>query len=117
MHDAVCLANWINVLPSLDIEATEKIFEEYQQERQPIAIENFKKSQVYATGSAKVSRVVVLFFERSVRSMGSLSYLQLPNKTFSFSLPVVLLVDCHGSSDAFYSKKDASLVMVDHLER
>lgn len=54
MHDAICLANWINVLPSLDTTALEKIFEEYQHERQPVAVENFKKSQVYATGSAKV---------------------------------------------------------------
>ncbi|GJJ71455.1 hypothetical protein EMPS_03805 [Entomortierella parvispora] len=65
MHDAICLANWINVLPSLDIAALETIFEEYQRERQPVAVENFKKSQVYATGSAKtILGAVMRFIQR-----------------------------------------------------
>jgi hypothetical protein len=55
MQDAVCLANWINVLPSLDTPAVEKIFDEYYQERYPVAIQNFNKSRAYASSNAKVS--------------------------------------------------------------
>ncbi|KAG0043825.1 hypothetical protein BGZ83_011002 [Gryganskiella cystojenkinii] len=54
IHDAICLANWINILPAkTEVEDTERIFEEYFQERYPVAVEQFKKSQYYAATSAK----------------------------------------------------------------
>lgn len=56
MQDAICLANWINVLPSSkDIKATQEIFEEYYQERHAVALEAHKKSKLYAATTAKVS--------------------------------------------------------------
>ena len=46
IRDAVCLANWINVLPAKPgVEAIEEVFQEYYNERLPVAIEQFKKSQ------------------------------------------------------------------------
>ncbi|KAI1321058.1 hypothetical protein EDD11_008639 [Mortierella claussenii] len=41
MHDAVALANWISVLDSTTVEATEKIFKEYKAERHPAAVSAF----------------------------------------------------------------------------
>lgn len=57
MQDAVCLANWINVLSSTeDVAAIENIFREYHLERYPVAIEGFKKGRYYASTSAKVNQ-------------------------------------------------------------
>ncbi|KAG0047058.1 hypothetical protein BGZ83_007801 [Gryganskiella cystojenkinii] len=53
MHDAVCLANWINVLPSLDVAATEKIFQEYYLERYPVAVSNYESSRLFASSQLK----------------------------------------------------------------
>ncbi|GJJ71680.1 hypothetical protein EMPS_04030 [Entomortierella parvispora] len=66
IHDAVCLANWINVLPAKPgVEAIERVFHEYYNERLPIAIEQFRKSQYYAMTSSKtMTAAVVRFVQR-----------------------------------------------------
>jgi len=56
MHDAICLANWINVLPSVDTTSTEKIFREYYIERFPVAVDTYKTSRLFATFNAKVKK-------------------------------------------------------------
>ncbi|KAG0042165.1 hypothetical protein BGZ83_000829, partial [Gryganskiella cystojenkinii] len=53
MHDAICLANWINVLSSASLQDTEIILREYHEERYPIAVGAFKKSQLFATINEK----------------------------------------------------------------
>ena len=53
MHDAICLANWIYVLPSLSVDDLEGIFEKYQQERYPHAMEAFRSSRMLARGLEK----------------------------------------------------------------
>ncbi|KAG0050216.1 hypothetical protein BGZ83_005018 [Gryganskiella cystojenkinii] len=53
MQDAVCLANWINVLPSTDEKELETMFKDYVQERYPVALEVFHKSQLYAAACSK----------------------------------------------------------------
>ncbi|KAI1321060.1 hypothetical protein EDD11_008641 [Mortierella claussenii] len=45
IHDAVCLANWISVLKSTEIEEAEKIFKEYRAERYPAAMASFASGQ------------------------------------------------------------------------
>ncbi|KAG0204434.1 hypothetical protein BGX28_003616 [Mortierella sp. GBA30] len=48
MHDALCLANWINILPGKPTkEDTERIFKEYRAERLPVAQENYRASQFF----------------------------------------------------------------------
>ncbi|KAG0042623.1 hypothetical protein BGZ83_000243 [Gryganskiella cystojenkinii] len=64
MHDALCLANWINVLSSTELAATDKIFQEYYLERYPIAIEAFKKSRLFSTINAKNATGTVARFVR-----------------------------------------------------
>ncbi|KAF9277909.1 hypothetical protein BGZ68_008911 [Mortierella alpina] len=55
MHDALCLANWINILPgSPTKEETERVFKEYKAERLPVAQENFRASQFFSKLNAKV---------------------------------------------------------------
>ena len=54
MQDALCLANWINVLPKNTIEATENIFKEYYQERHPIVMDANRSSQLFAARAEKV---------------------------------------------------------------
>lgn len=54
MHDAVSLANWINVLPSLDVLAVEKIFNEYYLERYPAAINAYEGTQMFSISNQKV---------------------------------------------------------------
>ncbi|GJJ72578.1 hypothetical protein EMPS_04936 [Entomortierella parvispora] len=53
MQDALCLANWINVLPSLDERSIENTFQEYYLERYPVAIQFFETSQMLATTHRK----------------------------------------------------------------
>ena len=54
MHDAICLANWINVLPSLDVPVLGKTFQEYYLEQYPHALENYERSRLFASSNAKV---------------------------------------------------------------
>ncbi|KAG0204436.1 hypothetical protein BGX28_003618 [Mortierella sp. GBA30] len=53
IHDAVCLANWINVLQSTSLEDMEKVFKEYQSERLPAVKADFTFGQRMAHVSAK----------------------------------------------------------------
>ncbi|KAG0352942.1 hypothetical protein BG005_007691 [Podila minutissima] len=47
MQDAITLANWFNVMPpTVTVADFEKVFEEYQQERYPLAIKAFEASQL-----------------------------------------------------------------------
>ncbi|GJJ72577.1 salicylate hydroxylase [Entomortierella parvispora] len=65
MQDALCLANWINVLPSLDERAVENIFQEYYMERYPVAIEYYEKSQMLAaTNKKNLKGALVRFIRR-----------------------------------------------------
>jgi len=57
MHDALCLANWINVLGSTSVKDTEDILREFQEERYPIAVGAFKKSQLFVTINQKVNTI------------------------------------------------------------
>jgi len=54
VQDALCLANWINVLPSNLIEDTEKIFKEYQSERYAVVMDAYRSSQLFAANGEKV---------------------------------------------------------------
>ena len=54
MQDALCLANWINVLPENTIKATDNIFKEYYNERYPIIMEANRSSQLFAARGEKV---------------------------------------------------------------
>ncbi|KAG0055385.1 hypothetical protein BGZ83_008777 [Gryganskiella cystojenkinii] len=60
MQDALCLANWINVLPENTTEATENIFEEYYKERYPVVMEANRSSQLFAARSEKSIRGAVV---------------------------------------------------------
>ena len=53
MHDAICLANWMNVLPSLSVQDLEGIFEQYRKERYPHAMEAFRSSRMLAKCAEK----------------------------------------------------------------
>ncbi|KAG0044809.1 hypothetical protein BGZ83_009915 [Gryganskiella cystojenkinii] len=64
IHDAICLANWINVLPSLDIAATEKIFQEYYQERYPVAVDAYETSRLLSASNAKNFKGLIARFIR-----------------------------------------------------
>ncbi|GJJ75047.1 hypothetical protein EMPS_07405 [Entomortierella parvispora] len=48
IHDALCLANWLNVLPSLSVKDIESSFKEYYQERYPYVLEAYKASAMRA---------------------------------------------------------------------
>ncbi|KAF9901574.1 hypothetical protein EC991_005996 [Linnemannia zychae] len=48
MHDAICLANLIYAMPATTAEEVTRVFEEYQKERHPDAIDSFKESQFMA---------------------------------------------------------------------
>ncbi|KAG0055386.1 hypothetical protein BGZ83_008778 [Gryganskiella cystojenkinii] len=49
IQDAVCLANWLNVLPENTSAAAEKIFDEYRQERFPIIMDAYRSSRLFAS--------------------------------------------------------------------
>lgn len=92
IHDAVCLANWINVLPSLDIKETEKIFQEYYLERYPIAVANYEASRLMEASNGKVGSIL-LFFERereraSYGSYGSYHRFSTPKRASFANLPI-----------------------------
>ncbi|KAG0334034.1 hypothetical protein BG000_008694 [Podila horticola] len=46
MHDAVCLANWINTLQTKKLPDLRRVFKEYYTERYPIAKDTFERSQM-----------------------------------------------------------------------
>ncbi|GJJ67788.1 hypothetical protein EMPS_00134 [Entomortierella parvispora] len=50
IHDAICLANWINVLPSLAVKDLESTFQEYYNERYPLAKVAYRASAALAKG-------------------------------------------------------------------
>jgi len=54
MQDAVCLANWINVLPSLDEQTIENTLQEYYVERYSIAQQYYETSQMLGASNKKV---------------------------------------------------------------
>ncbi|KAG9319573.1 hypothetical protein KVV02_001758 [Mortierella alpina] len=53
IQDAICLANWINVIPSTSLEDMEKMFKEYQSERLPSVKADFAFGQRMAHVSAR----------------------------------------------------------------
>lgn len=59
MHDALCLANWINVLPSLDERTVENTFQEYYLERYRVALQFYKDSLRLGTANKKVPNQAV----------------------------------------------------------
>jgi len=50
IHDAVCLANWINVLPSLSVQDLEATFKEYYNERYPQVMASYRTTMMFAKG-------------------------------------------------------------------
>ncbi|KAG0028559.1 hypothetical protein BGZ81_004609 [Podila clonocystis] len=46
MHDAVCLANWINTLQTKKLPELRRVFKEYYTERYPIAKDTFERSKM-----------------------------------------------------------------------
>ncbi|GJJ75049.1 hypothetical protein EMPS_07407 [Entomortierella parvispora] len=53
IHDALCLANWLNVLPSLSVDDLEKSFKEYYDERYPIVMAAYRSSKMFAKAHEK----------------------------------------------------------------
>ncbi|KAG0042624.1 hypothetical protein BGZ83_000244 [Gryganskiella cystojenkinii] len=63
IQDALCLANWINVLPSTKADDMETIFKEYYSERLPLVTDLFNQSQLAAaTGLKTWKGAFVRFF-------------------------------------------------------
>ncbi|KAG0055384.1 hypothetical protein BGZ83_008776 [Gryganskiella cystojenkinii] len=64
MQDALCLANWLNVLPTNTLEDISKIFKEYHSERYPVVMDTYRSSQVFAATGDKTLKgaLVRLFF-------------------------------------------------------
>ena len=53
IHDALCLANWLNVLPSLSMQDLRKAFTEYHRERYPRIMASFQTSVMLSKGLEK----------------------------------------------------------------
>ncbi|GJJ75052.1 hypothetical protein EMPS_07410 [Entomortierella parvispora] len=53
IHDALCLANWINVLPSVAIADLEAAFKEYHNERYPLVMTSYQSSRTLAKAAEK----------------------------------------------------------------
>ncbi|KAI8350075.1 hypothetical protein B0O80DRAFT_137376 [Mortierella sp. GBAus27b] len=53
MQDAITLANWINVLESNEVKEIATIFQEYRNERYPLALEAFESSRMFSKLIAK----------------------------------------------------------------
>ncbi|GJJ67786.1 hypothetical protein EMPS_00132 [Entomortierella parvispora] len=53
IQDATCLANWINVLPSLAVKDLESAFKEYHTERYPLVMGYYRSSATLAKGFEK----------------------------------------------------------------
>ncbi|KAF9384136.1 hypothetical protein CPB97_005906 [Podila verticillata] len=66
MHDAVALANWISTIQTPAVSYLEKIFNEYRDERYPVAKEAFESSQLYTKflGKSVLSVVVRAVMKR-----------------------------------------------------
>ncbi|KAG0264495.1 hypothetical protein BG011_006659 [Mortierella polycephala] len=66
-HDAIALANWINILPSTSIEDAEMIFKEYRDERMPYAkganTQGHTMAQVSATG---IKASIIRYFVKNI---------------------------------------------------
>ncbi|KAG0204437.1 hypothetical protein BGX28_003619 [Mortierella sp. GBA30] len=68
-HDAIALANWINVLPSTSLQDIEMIFKEYRQERLPPAQASYANGQMMASISARSIKSII--FRRLCKVMPS----------------------------------------------
>ncbi|KAF9216687.1 hypothetical protein BGZ59_008611 [Podila verticillata] len=55
IHDAITLANWLNILPSPSLANLDIAFKEYYKERYPAAKEAFARSQTFSKLSGKVA--------------------------------------------------------------
>ena len=64
IQDAVCLANWMNVLRSRDITAVEGVFHEYYEERYPASIVGCGKRRFFESINANV-RIAFTHFSSS----------------------------------------------------
>ncbi|KAF9184637.1 hypothetical protein BGZ51_003221 [Haplosporangium sp. Z 767] len=62
MHDAIALANWINVLSSTSIEDAEEIFREFKEERYPAANAAYAMGAMMAQISAKTFKAKIARF-------------------------------------------------------
>ncbi|GJJ75046.1 hypothetical protein EMPS_07404 [Entomortierella parvispora] len=60
VHDAICLANWINVLPSLAVKDIEAIFKEYYDERQPHVMAAYQSSVTLAKTLEKTTAAAIV---------------------------------------------------------
>lgn len=54
MHDAICVANWINALPSNTSEDIQHAFKNYKEERYPYALAAYKNSNRMIKGNENV---------------------------------------------------------------
>jgi len=62
IHDAVCLANWINVLPSLSVQDIEANFKEYYDERYPQVMASYRTTLIFAKSmNNNVTGVIIRF--------------------------------------------------------
>ncbi|KAF9414435.1 hypothetical protein BGZ94_000398 [Podila epigama] len=56
IHDAVTLANWINVLRYPNISDLDKIFKEYRTERLPVSRATFEDNQLFTKNLEKATK-------------------------------------------------------------
>ncbi|GJJ75045.1 hypothetical protein EMPS_07403 [Entomortierella parvispora] len=60
VHDAICLANWINVLPTLAVKDVEGIFKEYYNEREPHVSVAYQTSVALAKSLQKTTAAAIV---------------------------------------------------------
>jgi len=67
IHDAVCLANWLNVVPTKAVPDLEAAFEEYRSERYPQALNAYQTSAALAKGLEKnLTGAIMRFVNRNM---------------------------------------------------
>ncbi|KAF9954069.1 hypothetical protein BGZ72_004931 [Mortierella alpina] len=69
IHDAICVANWINVLPSPSVENLERIFKHYKAERLPPAEAAYAFGRNMANVSARASTFKAMISRFFVKNM------------------------------------------------
>ncbi|KAG0226200.1 hypothetical protein BGX31_007374 [Mortierella sp. GBA43] len=87
MQDAITLANWINVLESNEVKEIATIFQEYRNERYPLALEAFESSRMFSKLIAKVKSEDVIVKAPNI-DFGS--------STYHVEIPYVLEQDFYG---------------------
>jgi len=107
MHDALCLANWINVLPSLDERTVENTFQEYYLERYRVALQFYKDSLRLGTANKKVPNQAV---KKKVGVRSSNSLLSDHHSYFSL-LSSFLYTELQRGPRSTCSKKNTRLAL------